>query len=77
MTIRRCPRWAVDGTHPEAGVRRPPCGVERGVFDVVAHGHDEIVPHRLDVHQGPTVVQVEGAVVIVLDGQAEVHELGG
>ena len=66
----------VHGAHAQLRIRRPPGRVERGVLDVVAHRDDRLLAHRLDVHQRPAVVQVERAVVVVLHGHAEVHELG-
>ena len=50
-------------------------GVEGRVFDVVAHGYYVVGTQRLDVHQGPTVIQPELAMVMVGDPVAEVHEL--
>ena len=77
MAIGGDARRAVDGSHPKPRVRRPPGGVEGGVLDVVTHGDHELLAHRLDVHQGAAVVEVEQAVVVVDDRVAEVHELGG
>ena len=46
-------------------------------LDVVAHALHVVRAHRLDVHQGSAVVELEFAVVWVVDGVAEVHELRG
>ena len=51
-------------------------GVEGGVLDVVAHGPHVVGAHRLHVHEGAAVVEPEPAVVVVGDGEPEVHELG-
>ena len=41
----------------------------------MAHGADVVVAHRLHVHQRAAVVEVELAVVVVDDPEAEVQEL--
>ena len=50
-------------------------GVERRVFDGVAHAEHVVVAHRFHVEQRAAVVQLEFAVPAVVDGVAEVHEL--
>ncbi len=51
--------------------------VEGRVLDVVAHRAHVVGTHRLDVHQGTAVVEVELAVPAVVHRVAEVHELRG
>ena len=72
---RRRARRPVDRADLRLGVGGDRGGVERRVLDVVAHRADVVRPHRLDVHQGAAVVEVELAVPRVVDGVAEVHEL--
>ena len=74
--VGRDPWWPVDRPDLCSGVGGGGGGVERGVLDVVAHRPDVVGSHRLDVHQGAAVVEVELAVVVVGHGVAEVHELG-
>ena len=67
-------RWT--GRIRSCGFVAHPVASKVGSLDVVAHGDHEVVAHRLHVHQGAAVVEVEGAVPVVLHLVAEVHELG-
>src|SRR3712207_8407384 len=44
-------------------------------LDVVAHRHDELLAHRLHVHERAAVVEPELAPVRTVEPVAEVHEL--
>ena len=75
--VRSCggARRSVDRSHLRPRVGGDGRGVERRVLDVVAHRDDVLLPHRLDVHQRPAVVEPELSVPRVVHGVAEVHEL--
>ena len=76
MPVRRHPGRAVDWAHLRARIGRDSGGVERRILDGVAHSEHVVVAHRFDVQQCAAVVQMKFAVPAVVNGVAEVHELG-
>ena len=76
MPVRREPGRAVDGTHLRARIGCDRGRVEGRVLDGVAHAEDVIGTHRLDIEQRPAVVEMELAMPAIVNGVAEIHELG-
>ena len=77
MAIGRTARRTVHRGHAGLGVGGAGGGFEGGVFDGVAHGQHEVVPHGFDIHECPAMVEAELAVVGVMDGVAEVQKFRG
>ncbi len=75
MPVGRLAGRPVDGAHLRARVGRDRGGVERRIFDGVAHADDVVVAHRIHVEQRTAVVEVKLAVPAVVQGETEVHEL--
>ena len=78
--VRHPVRWgpwrAMDRPHDRVRGRRRGGGVEGGVLDRVAHAPHPLVAHRLHVHERAAVAEFEHRVVLVGDGDLEVHVLG-
>ena len=45
-----------------------------GILDVVAHADDELLAHRLDVHERAAVGQPELAAAVVVEAEAEIEK---